>query len=497
MKHTKRIHKNKPYKCKLLKNLILLSEWICQDDLTQQDSNNKIFSRRRITVSLSTFIVCIIIIFSSLVLKHKNIFIKAFVLNDCDFLICQITSSFLIMSIISLLNEKGEVAYWTNTMTYMFKRPVLIGIRALSRYIFFAAIISSVSFLLNYHNIFFSSFIFSNIFLVIIIYRLIKVYYDKNSVLLRLECRFAAMKLEYKMNCIKTLRTSTINAFLERESNIYIENCKFLFKLYYNTSDYSDDKNTKIIKLSVKKSLNEILTLAFSEFKEDWVDLYLDIRENLVDSFSNDPLFNSHWKSFCKKNYTKLFYYGIYFDKSYYTDPDLDYENFSNKAEMILNLIEKKDTITLDFAGIDLWNNPDSFDVYFAKTLFIECSIENNEIKYTLRKNVADYLRENLSHDSLLGFYYSIYVFEKAAITKQKFSENTYGFSKQKIFEDLLSSLSGSFYEMLDGMGYLVQIDEDKNDLSSDFKKELDNKFNEGKYDKYYLGPIAEWNKKE
>ena len=142
MKHTKRIYKNKPYKYKLFKKLILLSEWICQDDLTQQDSNNKIFSRRRITVSLSTFIVCIMIIFLSLVLKYKNIFIKAFVLNACDFLICQITSSFLIMSIISLLNEKGEAAYWTNTMTYMFKRPVVIGIRALSFYILVDAIVS-------------------------------------------------------------------------------------------------------------------------------------------------------------------------------------------------------------------------------------------------------------------------------------------------------------------------------------------------------------------
>ena len=305
------------------------------------------------------------------------------------------------------------------------------------------------------------------------------------------------MKPEYKMNCIKTLRTSTINAFLERESNIYIENCKFLFKLYYNTSDYSDDQNANTIKLSVKKSLNEILTFSFSEFKEDWVDFYLDISENLVASIDNDPFFESLWKSFCKKNNSNLFYYGIYFDKSYYIDPDLDYEHFSKKAEMILNLIENKDTINLEFAGFDLWNNPDSFDVYFAKTLFIECSMENDEIKYTLRKNVGDYLSENLSHHSLLGFYYSVYVFEKAAITDQTFRENTYGYSKQKIFEDLLIRLSGSFYEMLYGMGYLEQIDEDQNDLSSDLKKELENKFNQCNYDKYDLGAMAEWNKKE
>ena len=137
----KRIHKNKTYKCKLFKKLILLSEWICQDDLTQQDSNNKIFSRRIITVSISTFTVYTIIVLVALLFQRYNI-IKDFGRNTCDFLICQITSSFLIMSIISLLNEKGEAAYWTNTMTYMFKRPVVIGIRALSFYIMVDAIIS-------------------------------------------------------------------------------------------------------------------------------------------------------------------------------------------------------------------------------------------------------------------------------------------------------------------------------------------------------------------
>jgi len=160
----------------------------------------------RIIFHLNNFITIFCIVILYLVLYFTDIGNANFVSNvynwlqtsSVDLFITQVTSSFLVISITTMLTTKGKMIYWEDTIHYMLINPPRMNLRSISDYCFFDVTISLIAIVCGKNGAVLVSFIFNLFFLICMTYKLLKIYFGKEEIQRELLVSFYTLVSEYK-----------------------------------------------------------------------------------------------------------------------------------------------------------------------------------------------------------------------------------------------------------------------------------------------------------
>ena len=160
----------------------------------------------RIIFHLNNFITFFCIVILYLVLYFTDIGNASFVSNvynwlqmsSVDLFITQVTSSFLVISITTMLTTKGKMIYWEDTIHYMLINPPRMNLRSISDYCFFDVTISLIAIVCGKNGAVLVSFIFNLFFLICMTYKLLKIYFGKEEIQRELLVSFYTLVSGYK-----------------------------------------------------------------------------------------------------------------------------------------------------------------------------------------------------------------------------------------------------------------------------------------------------------
>lgn len=469
---------------------------------------------------LAIMLLIVVLAYMTTQIHFSNIHVleKELTEHITDFIICQMANSLIIFSVISLLNEKGKQAYWTTTIDYILIEPKIIGMKAISTYVIQTNILSFVFYVLGCKRCVMISFSLSNILLMFIIYRLVKVYYNKKSILEELEAKFyvdyiksqkeekiKSQKEEhtkYSNENLNKIKSNTIEALLERNAEIYIENVNFLFKIRREIKDI--EESNKLLS-EVENTIMSICSFSFQKYRDEWADFYSRIFDELSTEF--DAVCNKNlvigWENFKKQNFIKLFLEGIKMERCAYIEDCDRQEETSMLAMNVLSLLESNTEniyYSINALGENLWNKPTCFDTHFAKTLFMKWTyVEKDNTSITVfekRKGIYEKLSEYCTETALLGYYYSLMVFEKKIEESKMENDYNNGDTRKNLLE-VIESVREDFFEFLDCAGYLDIVYSDELNAidyihTKKFSEKIDEKYKLGAYNKYTYSEYGE-----
>lgn len=207
----------------------------------------KVFSRWKICVVFSVLLLSMIVEF----LSHNGLIN----LNNCVFLnnifsifpnevtilpaklaseikenfvnlyISQISTTFLVTAFLSLLGDRDAAVYWTTAMDYKLVHPKGSGLKDFTLYSFYTLGISFIAMYIQIEWCFLFSFLINIAFLIIITWRMIIVFYNRDGIKKELKKQFEQESEEQQQEYLHMMEESMVRA--AHNHNVeYLRECK-------------------------------------------------------------------------------------------------------------------------------------------------------------------------------------------------------------------------------------------------------------------------------
>ena len=319
--------------------------------------------KKNLKIFLSSLVICIIIwcIFyfeerMCGIIEIKKIFTnKSYKkVNINELYICQLSLTFITISLISVLSEKGRDIYWINLVESRLIEPTYTCFYAYTIYSFIALAFGTISYLIGNKILFLIYFIIGIVSLTFLTLKTIGIYYGRNEKKDKLKdifCKKIQKELKQYTEVARKMKINTIRAYNDKDYYIFDENCKMYAETveYWQLEDisylfnlFNEDIANNIFEIIEKSMLVEYKYFKLCCYK--YSDFKLDIKKP--------------WEGI--KNYAMNLEIGGEISLS-------DYKYEMNKCDsfMLLYLFIKNEIVMKNMASIkkyDLW-------VRFAKCI--------------------------------------------------------------------------------------------------------------------------------
>ena len=147
-----------------------------------------------------------------------------------DIFLSQLSMSFLVTSLLSVLGNKGEPIYWQDIIEYKLVKPENLGFKHYTIYCFILVLLSLIFTVFDWPEILCISYVFNMIFLMLMTLKMVGIYYDKESIKKEIRNEYNNSSFEEKSRKIENLFQFTAVALQEKNYNIVKENVKFLLE---------------------------------------------------------------------------------------------------------------------------------------------------------------------------------------------------------------------------------------------------------------------------
>lgn len=142
----------------------------------------------------------------------------------------QISSTFIIVSLVSFLSEGGEDVLWENTVRYSLVMPKLFNFISLAAFLVVDLAASTIAFFCNAPNSYFLFFIIDMILLFIMTYKMIGAFFARDAIKGKLERIFSNLSDTEKKNILADLSDKTTTYIVKNQFSKVEENFKFLYE---------------------------------------------------------------------------------------------------------------------------------------------------------------------------------------------------------------------------------------------------------------------------
>ena len=167
----------------------------------------------------------------------------------------QISLSFIVVSITTVLSDKSRNLYWENLVEYKLVEPKYRGFYDCAKYSLVALVCSSVCFLVDSPSYFFASFIINIIILVYLTNSILSIYFNIEKIKKKIEEDYNNEKdEEVRKDKLLKLKENTINALLSYDFDtvatnfkFYADNCTAGDIVYYFT--FANTTNIRLFKI--------------------------------------------------------------------------------------------------------------------------------------------------------------------------------------------------------------------------------------------------------
>ncbi len=162
--------------------------------------------------------------------------------HKMDLLLSQIASSFLVISLLTVLSNKGESILWVNIIEYKLIRPRRKSFKDITGYCFFALIFSFVAMLPMIPSwVLLYFFLWNVVFLMWMTIKMIEVFYDVKGIDKQLQKEYFQSGFEVKREYLEKLTQNTIQCLERKESDKFKENIGFMHNAYHQADE--EEKN--------------------------------------------------------------------------------------------------------------------------------------------------------------------------------------------------------------------------------------------------------------
>jgi hypothetical protein len=146
-----------------------------------------------------------------------------------------------------MLSNRGELILWEDIQDYKLVQPFLRGFKDIVTYAFIALAFSSTSYILKTNILVTIYFVFGISLLIIITYKMIGVYYDKDAIEKRIVEEFYNQYKKGNKNacivCLEKMHQNNIILLKNGENSRLSSNISFLIDFIINCNEKSKDKS--------------------------------------------------------------------------------------------------------------------------------------------------------------------------------------------------------------------------------------------------------------
>lgn len=160
-----------------------------------------------------------------------------------DIFLSQLSTSFLVTSLLSFLGSKGQTIYWQDIIDFKLVKPKNRGFKDYTKYCFILVLCSLFFTVFNWPGFLFFSYLFNVIFLVLMTWKMVDIYYDKKSIKKAIIAEYDEASSKEKKTMLNILFQNTSIAIKEKNYQAVIENVDFLVKTK------NIDKSIQVLKL--------------------------------------------------------------------------------------------------------------------------------------------------------------------------------------------------------------------------------------------------------
>lgn len=167
---------------------------------------NKIIKNHRNKTYVCVILFLCSIIFSVLFFNLKEFPFSILSSEDClSILIEQFASAFLIISVLAVLSDKSNVVLWENLVHLKLVEPAGFNLIDLSVYTFYILLLSVISYIGERYLLMSILAIIEVLILTYMVFRVLQVYFNNDSVIKSLKEKFFKGNEEYKYEKLETL----------------------------------------------------------------------------------------------------------------------------------------------------------------------------------------------------------------------------------------------------------------------------------------------------
>lgn len=148
----------------------------------------------------------------------------------------QISATFTIVSLVSLLSGTGEEVLWENTVRFSLINPKVINFISLATSLITNLVASSIAFWGNYQNLYFAYFIIDLVLLCIMTYKMIGAFFARQSIKKQLITKYKLADSDKKKYMMLILQDKTLTLIVENKYQLIQENLDFLYEM--NEEEY-------------------------------------------------------------------------------------------------------------------------------------------------------------------------------------------------------------------------------------------------------------------
>ena len=154
--------------------------------------------------------VCVILFLCSIIFSVLFFYLKEFPFSilsseDClSILIEQFASAFLIISVLAVLSDKSNVVLWENLVHLKLVEPAGFNLIDLSVYTFYILLLSVISYIGERYLLMSILAIIEVLILTYMVFRVLQVYFNNDSVIKSLKEKFFKGNEEYKYEKLET-----------------------------------------------------------------------------------------------------------------------------------------------------------------------------------------------------------------------------------------------------------------------------------------------------
>lgn len=242
--------------------------------------------------------------------------------HKVDLLLSQIASSFLVISLLTLLSNKGENVLWVDIIEYKLISPARKSFRDITGYCFFTLIFSFLAMIPKVPSwVLLYFFLWNVFFLMWMTKKMIEVFYDTKGIKDQLIEEYSNADISEKKKCLELLTEKTVQYLDSKERDKVRENVYFLFCAYHQ----EDEKGKGLIKEAVEEILSDVPPT------ESWayiyiLDMFVDVVkvEDTIKSFIKRLIHDNLGTSNERGSLIHKLFYGLQSELDHYLQEEIE-----------------------------------------------------------------------------------------------------------------------------------------------------------------------------
>ncbi len=149
--------------------------------------------------------------------------------SEDNLYVTQISSTFIVVSLVSFLSDNGDDVLWENTIQYSLVYPKIFNFISISVYLIWNLVFSTVVLFANDGAMFFIFFNTDIILLFVMTYKMIGAFFSRDGIKMQLVEEYDRKSSLDKEDVLLTLRDKSLQYIDRKEYQLLEENLEFLF----------------------------------------------------------------------------------------------------------------------------------------------------------------------------------------------------------------------------------------------------------------------------